>query len=376
MLMGKSDRVLGLDAVRALLLIGGPLVHSIIPGHTTIVLDTIQHGSLGFRMATFFAIAGFLAASRQSRERWLKDRMRQLLLPLYSLGFIMILLSYGLKAIEPQLDTGFIFPGHLWFLISLAIVSPIFFLLDYSLLNSKLADLADFRPWTFLVCIMVVSIVINLGEAFLIKETADHGYRVSILVYVSLLVTPQFVVYYALGFFIARSPSCRDLAIRSATIAIGVVVLLTDVALFAVFHDALVDHHASGIKVAMNALNSCSQVWMSLSLLGIALRIKSMPRLLLPLSRSAYSIYLFHFPVILVISTMITACTTLTFDPYAFYAMLFATSIVVSFAIHEYVIARSAVLSLLFNGKKLRSSPGKRIADPNKAQSRAIVAAE
>ena len=100
----------GIDLFRAVLLLGGPFVHSanIDPAFN----GPVSFGSGLFRMAAFFAISGFLGAQTCGKPHWLENRMIQVGIPALT----------GLLIINPMLamagGSGGEGLGVYWFLVT------------------------------------------------------------------------------------------------------------------------------------------------------------------------------------------------------------------------------------------------------------------
>jgi glucan biosynthesis protein C len=74
------------------------------------------------------------------------------------------------------------------------------------------------------------------------------------------------------------------------------------------------------------------------------------------LSRSIYSVYLFHYLLIYILAH---ALAGFDLEPLALYLLIVLGTYLIAFSLHHWVIERSSVLSLLFNGKKIEA-PGAR----------------
>jgi glucan biosynthesis protein C len=140
----NGDRVYGLDAARAVLMIAGIPYHAALPfsdGNWLIELQSVPLlGWLSWaihlvRMPTFFFISGILSAivvSRRGKSSWIKNRNSRLGYPLL---FGVFVLNYGQFILlktrvnhEYAQAVYFSFPGHFWFIIVLLMLSYLYYL--------------------------------------------------------------------------------------------------------------------------------------------------------------------------------------------------------------------------------------------------------
>lgn len=354
----KPARIVGLDTWRAILLLGGPLVHSIDYGWVAASpvrpLDTIAQGSHLFRVAAFFAIAGYLAALNQAKPDWLASRMRQLVIPIISGSLLTLFIVYELWmcGLVGSMNWGAL-PGPLWFLISLAIVTPLLPWLDKIGVNQRIAAWANGRVLAFLATALIVTLVVNIlctmfGWLFL-QNVVQFGDLPVIL----LVKTPSNLCFYLLGFYCARIEACTAFLRATHLWVVSVAIWVLALILFWYTVEAASIPHANReLKTAMLGLTVLTEFVMSLAILSIALKMKRTSRIVRPLSRAAYSIFVLHMPFIWLLIPFVQGADP-GIGPYAMYTTLVVGSLVLSYATHILLIERSPALSLLFNGKRL-----------------------
>jgi glucan biosynthesis protein C len=140
----NGDRVYGLDAARAVLMIAGIPYHAALPFSDADWLIELQPvpflGWLSWtihlvRMPAFFFISGILSAivvSRRGKSSWIRNRNSRLGYPLL---FGVFVLNYAqLILLKKHENYGYVqavlsaFPGHFWFIIVLLILSYLYYL--------------------------------------------------------------------------------------------------------------------------------------------------------------------------------------------------------------------------------------------------------
>ena len=133
-----TERLSGLDALRASLILLGLPFHAALPyaegamglmqaDHTSGAVATLVVVLRTFRMPTFFLVAGFFAAlilARRTPDAWIAERARRLLIPLLA-GVVTIVPLASLLVRHYRLETGRWIGEplssfyHLWFLVTL-----------------------------------------------------------------------------------------------------------------------------------------------------------------------------------------------------------------------------------------------------------------
>ncbi|MDL4916246.1 MAG: acyltransferase family protein, partial [Enterobacterales bacterium endosymbiont of Blomia tropicalis] len=205
-----SKRNIGLDFLRALLILEGVLYHAArsLPGgnswyyisgkNESIVFTSFIEFIHTFRMEAFFFLSGMFSAMvflRKGNAFFIQNRKKRVLIPLISafafIPGVMYLLSAAIKGnaiTYAGLASGYTQLHHLWFLVSLSAMS---FLIPGSL-YVKLATV--FRRLPFLVLTGTLIVVCNCFFVlkFFMKDTGE--------LMLLIPVTARFCVYYAAGY--------------------------------------------------------------------------------------------------------------------------------------------------------------------------------
>lgn len=356
--MSVKSRIFGLDAARATLLVYGPLIHAIIPGHRTPLIHTIDEGSHLFRMAAFFSVAGFLVAlnSRTRQSGWLQDRFRQLFVPLCTMGIILYLfeITIGRTNSDVAMQTRE-FPFHLWFLIVLIIISPTTIFMDKYKISEKLTRFFEDHHYIFIISIICSAFITQLS---LISSEHFHlipKMPLSWLIKIVLFQTPAYLVFYMLGFFLSRSQVILEKLNKTQVIYVAFFLFTVSLAYFYfILANRTPWTDISIVRMAFHGLSSITQVAMSLAVIFIALRVKRIHPLVSWFSRASYTVYLVHVPFIFALAYIVLKHYPYI-GPYNLYATLALSSLILSYLTH-YIVSHSDILLFLFNGKRLQIS--------------------
>ena len=366
----RTSRIVGLDAWRAVLLLGGPLVHSIAYGHSTASLEMIGTGSYLFRMAAFFAIAGFTGAMTMAEKRsgWLANRARQLVVPLCSMMLVVWMIRRATTPLPGHLAyADRLFPGHLWFLMSLIAITPAMLVTEKLGINARLVRWIDDHVAAFLGFMSALACASSIAPVYLAAMLHPLGTTLSIV----LLSTVEYAVFYLLGFLICRSESCRAWLRHGAMMWTGPAIWAATMIVLTC-GGALSVPHAQFLGTLLTGLTGC---WMSVTVLASAVRITRISPAVKALSDASYSVYLFHFPIALVLAMLVPVLLP-TLNPYLLYLLIVSVCTSGSLALHA-GMSRSAGLLFLFNGRKMNwsaSSIVRHVARAGTGQERASPA--
>jgi glucan biosynthesis protein C len=351
--VSKTSRIYGLDAARAFLLLGGPLVHSVFITSATPSLDLVVEGSHLFRMAAFFCIAGFLFGMNPSvaHTGWLRPRLRQLLVPLVSVCCILYLLQIWVRYTYPDLKLiGPMVPLHLWFLISLALISPVVLMMDRSGWGNTLAQWFDTHKRTLVPSIITLSIAMVLADQALFRYYRVNHVVISDLWSIIVTQTPRFAVFYLLGFFLARSPRTVACWNTPWIIALGPIGVIGTLIFYNHFGgEGLLSGSLSAIKMTLYVMTEITQVLMCLTIIFLALRVKTVHSSIMAFSRASYTVYLFHYVFIITVGYALVYHYP-AMNQYVLYTLLVVSSLILSYGVH-FVIKQSRLLLFIFNGK-------------------------
>jgi hypothetical protein len=338
-----TKRVYGLDNWRAILLILGPVVHSAYAVSTRYGgvrwLETVGRASHLFRMETFFAIAGFLAAHSQMKsENWLKRRFVQLGLPLAS-TWVLVLLPIGLWLVR-DVGAG---PQHLWFLITLLAVSLPFYSLDKAGRLSFLEH-RSFSLWLWGAAVLICSLMARVAEHEL-KSYDNASLNISVAI---VSFWPYYGVFYILGMAIFRNSNLKTyvLSINVWPWALGLSAL--NLAIFFRYQAWSVEGRHTTFMASIFMFDSLCGMLLCISIMASALKTDQRHIVMHRLTHSAYTVYLFHFPIVLLISWW---WSDLNLGKAAEFALMSLLSFIVPVTLHETCIKRFKWAALLFNGK-------------------------
>lgn len=366
------QRQLYLDELRAACMLLGVLVHAADLGNFGI-FDSIPEISNLFRMATFFLISGYMAGvlmDRQATGDFLTGRMRNLVLPLVSCAVLVnpptlwLIFAYfnadtyaGFGWREIYQATFDIIPSegpmiwhlHLWFLFSLifyALIAPLLrplamaigrapgvVRLATTIRGGRLAPLATVLATTLAIlaigCLWKVAGKLGFSAPWLLHATFDN------------------LPFYATGLVLYHSAELWAAVKRfdPASLSLAAVILAVGG-----------DHDV--ISTWEWVLKAASEAFLrgTIALALIAAFhhwCNGRSRILAELSRTIYTIYLFHYLIIYLIAIAYKAVLPLNAVGYL---VIVALTVLASYLLHVIVIDRYPVLKLIFNGRKTTKS--------------------
>jgi glucans biosynthesis protein C len=361
---GPQPRIYHLDALRCFCMLFGLLLHGATIGSNPLfqlVKDTSEH----FRMATFFLISGFFTAmvcSRSEVSAFLANRGRLILVPFVA-GVVLLnpltnwliqlyhgggedLVAYFTGGWRLPLPGPTVWHLHLWFLISLFV---------YATLTPALLEVAGAGPaeraverlsrlpagaQLFALALLVGALVMVL------RGVADQLLKPMLPQATHFLVqaTCNYFAYYAVGLLAWRHRLLFDSMHRTFWVGLGLFG-----AAYAL-HPLFADQLPRGLERLTYWVARAGFIFLIVcALLAIARRLvtKGSP-LLSRLTDGVYSFYIFHFLVIYLIANLLKPFID---NVYLTYAIILIAGYPLLFLIHERLIARSALLTLLFNGK-------------------------
>ncbi|KDE39245.1 Glucans biosynthesis protein C [Nitrincola lacisaponensis] len=326
-------------------------------------LDQIAEVSNLFRMALFFLISGYLGAlllSKKSNLDFLKSRLANLTIPLAAgiliLNPITFLLMhqyidgnpsfdraisvYSLNEEQRFKDIIIVWHLHLWFLFSL-----IFYVLMATLIkdiikktSSKVQSYILDRPAvlrnihaitiSFIIITSIFTIIIfKCIESF----TGNLPWIIRI--------TFQYIPFYITGMIIFY---CKTLFInlRKTNYVLGFIIIFT----YIIFNHMYTQNSTLSLITLI-----CARTWICFFMLDLGykfLNIKNKATTLL--SESIYTVYIFHFIVIYILATLLT-------KPFEMNILDYVTISVITISIcimaHIYLIKKSNLALLVFNGR-------------------------
>lgn len=337
--MTDSSRLHGLDAVRALALLGGIVLHacmSFLPGFREVkwpISDRSPSVTLGvlffvihtFRMTTFFLIAGFFGRMmfhRKGARAFVRDRLLRIAVPLvfgWPLLFPPILVAiiwgaskvYGDETPPPPPSGGrFSFPlTHLWFLYVLLWLYTLVLLVRAAFArvidrSGQLRQQMD-RGIQTLLRSGLASIVLAAplcASLYFHKDwvmwfgipTPDQSLIPNLPAFIG------FATAFSLGWLVQRQPELLQAWTRQWHIHLTMAVVLTVAALSLVGVAPTFVSTPPGTKTLVYAVCYSLAVWSwTFAVIGMGLRFCSEPNPTLRyLADSSYWLYLIHLPLV------------------------------------------------------------------------------
>ncbi|MCA1177955.1 MULTISPECIES: acyltransferase family protein [unclassified Pantoea] len=354
-----SSRNIGLDLLRAGLIIEGVLLHASrsLPGENSWYYTAQRDPAelftalLGlfhtFRMEVFFFLSGMFSALiilRKGQRFFITNRRKRVLVPLITAYIFIPPLMYAVGGmIDNKMLTwegcleSYGVMHHLWFLISLSIMSlliPIAFY-DWSA-----------RQFGRLSLPVLMALLIALGNVgfmlkFLVKEHGDFAEL--------LPITARFLVYYAAGYalYVNREQISRyaNSKLMNGWV-IGALMALVWFGFYVVAHF----HVDNALKYLPVLVGSVLSVMLSYWLVFTFERIQVKEnRLLTAIVDSALIIYLLHYPVVVVSAWLIDDWLPANLS--VSYVLLDCLIGIVVSAMFYWCIKRSRLASWLFGLK-------------------------
>lgn len=350
----KNSRLHGMDFCRAVFMCLGLFFHcGLIYGEgsnwrvrsddVSLLLMQISDFIKSFRMEAFYLVSGlfFLLVYRKGREGFLQDRVLRAAVPMLTVGIslnlVMNVFSYNVRY---EWGWGYIISGawmgHLWFLGNLLV----YFLLSYPLCRHIDASRQVINR-NYAVTLAALLVLAVFGKFF--ANLTFSG---------TILFISFDHLYYYYPFFLMGMVSYSALSQFYALISVRklpIYLLLYGVAWY--LSDALLEISWS-LAVAVELVSHFAAVLIAFSVLEYVGSRGS--RTVRFISDSSYSVYLLHQPLLVVFYVLIFK--DLDVGVYFEYAMLIVMVIAASLAFHHYVVKRTPLAKLLFNGVPVRAA--------------------
>jgi glucan biosynthesis protein C len=359
-----SARIVGLDAWRAALMLGGLFVHGSMWLPDAPLFTVVASTSQAFRMGAFFAIAGFLSAralSTRPPQQWLRRRIVQLGMPLgFGITILSPLIWWLSRGLPPGSFARLISPfswHHLWFLVALIL---------YSAAASALFRVASRRALIGRLGEAIVAEKLSALSIFMLVAATSIVLMVATkaLVPVSVAVPFPNIELIAAYFPVFLFGMSMDLVVplRAALLArwrghagvlaaVALVSCLWFCAGAAIASPRVADAVAIALKTVALALGPAT---VFLIILRSAQTVQHIPRIVRDLSEASYTMYLLHVPIICLVNL-----TTLLrpWHTYTRYGLAIGIAFGTSYGFHRLVVRRSPILSFLLNGKTAPAAP-------------------
>jgi glucans biosynthesis protein C len=354
----RSERIVGLDNWRALLMLAGVFLHATTVQDIDLPLFVlIAKTSSNFRMGTFFAIAGLLsllAIRKRGADLWLARRSFQIGVPM----------CFGLFVLAPLMSVcaswrafGTMAPAlqelgwwHFWFLVDLLAYAPItFWLFRADQAHRIFARIDQWverdRPSVTLI-ILAVGVIATMSVLLVARLASDAGRLAEPAWAVHQI--PGYAPLYVFGMVMAGSPALlRHVTARTGpafTVLAMVFALCLASRLLPGGGKALFDGPASLLNVMTSCL--CPPA-VAVLIVRSAIAMRRTPLPLRRISDAAFTIYMVHFPIILALDLLIDP---LRLNPYVSYLLLVGLSGWLSYLVHRLIVRRFPFAAMLLNG--------------------------
>ncbi|MDP5150888.1 acyltransferase family protein [Rheinheimera baltica] len=361
----SSNRIDYLDAMRAVLMMLGIILHSAQlynPSHKWLLHEPQSQPFFYylievirvFRMPAFFVVSGFFCAmliQRYGSEPFMQSRLKKLLVPLLvsavtlnvMQAFLLQQFGWLPEAVIPYLLHGG-WVQHLWFLLDLLVFVFLLYL-GYRLPRAR-QELQRLSAKTIstLPLLVLISLLPLYPLAMIVLNKLGlpmyHAWFGVMGIY-ELLYNLQFFLF---GLMLYSSPKWLT-QFSNVRLRYGTPALITLIALH-YFSASLTGVVGQVLAIYSNTL---------LCWLSIALCFTVFNRLVTHssahwrfLSEASYTVYLFHHFIVIALGLSIMQTGL---PPVVGYSLVVIATLLLTLAIHRYVIAPSRILRLGFNGK-------------------------
>ncbi len=362
-----STRIEGLSVWRAILMLGGVVLHGAMGLEHIPVFSAIPLISHAFRMGSFMLISGLLCGytlgRRRSPRSWLARRSVQIGVPLlFGLLVICPLIGWMIGDLADRTHGPFAFAHdwyHLWFLVALLAYAPMSYafdrldrrhdvigILERILANRRgnggSAQTISLLGSAFACCVlMMITRRILAGQA-----PTEYA---SALSHVQLML--GYAPFYLLGFLLARSPALYRAV--TGSIRTPMIILIAVGGLYACWFGNLratldpLGQAVFGDLVELVGMSLCPPA-ASVLILRSAVAIRKVPTIVRRLSDASFTIYILHFPII--IATKL-ALSYVAWNPFAEFFLAIGIGSAISYAAHVVLVERYPAISFMLNGK-------------------------
>lgn len=354
------DRIEGLDAWRAVLMVFGIMYHGVMLRPETPFFTGLILTSNSCRMGLFFAISGLVMARALERHppaAWLRHRLVSMAVPtLFGLLVICPLtaLSFHLVPAPDRPPTAFPQWYHVWFLVALILYTPIGYAMHRlderrELIVRMATDPLLIRHAQAMMLVVVPLISFTLMQAVMMMVThlapPTMWYPL-----IQLRPTAGYLPVFLLGFVMGRSERLR-LAVTErlwTPVLILASIALAYLAWHLILADLVLPGNRSWMRAVMLVAGSalCPPALLVL-VVRSAFAIRTVPAPARRLAGASFTIYLVHFPIEMTLNGLFTRVAG---NEYAEWVASVLATLVMSYAVHAMLVRRSPVAALLLNG--------------------------
>ena len=358
-----------MDSLRSVLIIMGISLHAANIYHVDgswmisdpeqhVVFNYLTHFIHLFRMPAFFILSGYFSLfiyQRYGVKKYFRYRLRQIIIPVMVIGLVVnslqgVLLYYGESSIfnGRSFFDGYLFSGawisHLWFLVFLLIfiilLGLIMPILDRSTISTtgRAADyFREHKAWVIFL-FPIYFVVVKAAATVLpgLFQRNFYGFWAVDLFF--------YAYYFAFGVLLRRHEGMLDSMVGRYNRLAIVVALLCWGGLSLIGTSSL-----PGRIVEIYAQNLLSVILIFLVWRFFQRFFNKPSRWIEGLSKSCYSIYLFHHILIIAFGLLFVP---LAVSPVIKFVLVTVLTLVITTSFHFGVVEKFAAARLLFNGKK------------------------
>jgi hypothetical protein len=233
---------------------------------------------------------------------------------------------------------------HLWFLLSLVVLAPVFWAADRRGWLDKLSRQSEHYPhvfWGGLVILWMMSTTASVRIAGLLEMEPLNFTSV-------LLHTPSYGFFYLAGFLVSRSAATRQALIRTKLWYIGIISWLAAVLFWVCFYEEISARGHFSIHLTNLVLVYAAAIGTTFAIFATALRVKTANCIASFFRDAAYTIYIVHL-IPLGVSAHFMSKAGLVGGP--LFASTATMAFAISFAFHHSVVRNSPLGAFLINGK-------------------------
>jgi len=361
-----NNRLFYLDAMRGILMMLGVVLHSaqlFSPERSWLLYHTESSPFAGavasvlhvFRMPAFFVVSGYfciLTLKKYGGRNFLRIRLRRIAVPLICTGLTLNVIQAMLLDWSGWKDSGWFnffvegdWVSHLWFLnyliVYFLVASLVFFFSKKSFVK-KMSAFQVNHPERMLFFTLFLMPLYTIGlRAAGLAGLPLYWDLAGIIQGYDILFYLQF---FAFGYWLQTRPR-----VMFALTQLKILLLMAIIALGAALDFFWTNESTFILKILDEYLHMLV-VWFSVALcFGLFYRLTNDPSPIFRfLSDASYSVYLVHHLLVVVLGLVL-----LKFQVPPLIGFLFTLAIVMmlALAVHKFAIAKSRVLTFMFNGK-------------------------
>jgi len=354
-----------MDAMRSILMMLGVFIHSaqvFNPNQRWLVLSDNTHPFFNyvvtfihsFRMPAFFIISGFfclMMLQRQSVKQFSSNKVQRILVPLLTTVFTLNLLqSIFLSHVNNQSFSFEVFftsgdwLAHLWFLINLLIyffvaVSITYFFAGVIKKHRAIFNIIEKPPTALLL------ILLPFGSLAIValNKIGIPLYSIFFTV-LDVYQIVSYIPYFIFGMLLFHS---HDLLKKFSTVHFASLLGLILVAYLLQF---MLPFDSKVLTYFVNIYSKSLIAWVSSSIIFklFYMYANKPSKTWLFLSNSAYSIYLFHSIIVVLLAVTLVKYNV---APALSFLILIVCTVAITLLIHKKIILHFKTIRFLFNGK-------------------------